>query len=162
MAFLGICHSWTDSQYQWPIFPKFLNLVFCFIIKNTMYFYALPFFQKSVLWVNVLTFYKLQQFQYFAVIFNWSHDAFVSAATADMCFMIHLVCLFMKTHLLALLQGNCLELVHCVFLRKLSACMRNITVFCQHLLWLIKLAILADTNISVKPKYRPIYRSISR
>ena len=30
-------------------------------------------------------------------------DAFVSAATADLCFMVHLVCLFMKTHLQALL-----------------------------------------------------------
>jgi len=56
-------------------------------------------------------------------------DAFVSAATADACSMVHLVCLFMKTHLLALLQDNCLDLVHCAFLRKLSGCMRNITGF---------------------------------
>ena len=37
-------------------------------------------------------------------------DAFVSAATADAYFIIHLVCLFMKTHLLALLQDNYLDL----------------------------------------------------
>jgi len=50
------------------------------------------------------------------------------------------VCLFMKMHLLALVQDNCLELVHCASLRKLSGCVRNITAFCQHLLrpfWLI-------------------------
>jgi len=31
------------------------------------------------------------------------NDAFVSTATADMCFMVNLVRLFMKPHLLALL-----------------------------------------------------------
>jgi len=36
-----------------------------------------------------------------------------------------------------------------------------VTAFCQHLLRLIKSAILADNNISVKPKYQPIYRSVS-
>ena len=36
-------------------------------------------------------------------------DAFVSVATADACSMVHLVCMFMKTHLLALLQNNCLS-----------------------------------------------------
>jgi len=30
-------------------------------------------------------------------------DAFISVVTADTCFMINLVCLFMKPHLLALL-----------------------------------------------------------
>jgi len=30
-------------------------------------------------------------------------DVFVSAAMADACFMVNLVCLFMKTHLLVLL-----------------------------------------------------------
>jgi len=69
--------------------------------------------------------------------------------------MLHLVCLFMKIHLLALLQDNFLVLVHCAFLLKLSGCMWNITAFCQHLLSPIQSAILADTNISVKPKYRP-------
>jgi len=52
--------------------------------------------------------------------------------------MVDRVCMFMKTHLLALLQDNCLDIVHCAFLCKLSACMRNITTFCQHLLRLIK------------------------
>ena len=57
-----------------------------------------------------------------------SDDAFLSAATANMCSMVHLVWLFMKTHLLALLQDNYLDLVRCAFLCKLSACVRNITV----------------------------------
>jgi len=88
-------------------------------------------------------------------------DAFVSAATAEACSMAYLVRLFMKPHLLALLQENCHDFLRCVFLRKLSGCARNITAFCQHLLTPIKSAILADTDISVKPKYWPIYRSIS-
>jgi len=74
---------------------------------------------------------------------------------ADTCFVVHLVCLFMKMHLLALLQGNCLDLVPCTVLRKLSACVRNITAFYQHLLRMIKSAVVADTNILVKPKYHP-------
>ena len=80
---------------------------------------------------------------------------------ADTCSMVHLVCLFMKTHLLALLQENCLDLVHCAFSCKLSGCVRNITAFCQHLLRPIISAVLADTDISVKSKYQPMYRSIS-
>jgi len=36
------------------------------------------------------------------------------------------------------LQDNCLDLVCCAFLRKLSAYMRNITAFCQHFLRPIK------------------------
>jgi len=48
--------------------------------------------------------------------------------------MVYLVCLFMKTHLLVLLQHNCLDLVHCAFSCKLSACVRNITAFCKYLL----------------------------
>ena len=39
-----------------------------------------------------------------------------------------------ETHLLALLQGNCLDLVRCAFLRKLSGRVKNIAEFCQHLL----------------------------
>jgi len=35
-------------------------------------------------------------------------------------------------HLLALLQANCLDLVRCAFLHKLSACVRHITAFCQY------------------------------
>jgi len=55
--------------------------------------------------------------------------------------MVDLVCLFMKMHLVALLRDNCLDLVYCAFLHKLSGCMRNITAFCQYLLRLIKLAV---------------------
>jgi len=80
---------------------------------------------------------------------------FFLAVTADVCTMVHLVCLFMKPHLLALLQDNCLVLVHCALLRKVSERVRNITVFCQHLLKQIKSAVLADTDILAKPKYRP-------
>jgi len=72
--------------------------------------------------------------------------------------MVHLVCLFMKTHLLVLLQDNCL---HCAFLRKLCVCVRNITVFCQHIQRPMKSPALADTLISAKLKHRPIYRLIS-
>jgi len=61
-------------------------------------------------------------------------DGFVSDATANACFMVHLVCLFMKTHPLALLQDSCLDLVRCAFLRKLFGCVRNITASCQKLL----------------------------
>jgi len=57
-------------------------------------------------------------------------DAFISAPMADTYFMVHLVCLFMKMHLLALLQDTCLDLVHSATLRKLSGCVRNITAFC--------------------------------
>jgi len=69
--------------------------------------------------------------------------------------MVHLVCLFVKMLLVALLQDNCLDLVRCAFLHKPSACMRNITEFCQHQQRLIESAVLADTDISVKQKYRP-------
>jgi len=89
-------------------------------------------------------------------------DAFVSVVTAYARSMVNFVCLFMKPHLLALLQDNCLDLVRCGFLRKLYGCVRNITAFCQHLLRPIISAVLADTDISVKSKYRPIYRSISK
>ena len=40
-------------------------------------------------------------------------DAFVLVVMADMCSMVHLACLFVKMHLLALLQDNCLDLVCC-------------------------------------------------
>jgi len=49
------------------------------------------------------------------------------------------------------------DLLRCAFLRKLSVCMRNVAVFCQHLLRPIT-AVLADAGAWVKPKYRPIYR----
>jgi len=48
-----------------------------------------------------------------------------------------------KKNWLELLQDNWLDLVCCAFLRKLSACERNITAFCHHLLKLIKSAIMA-------------------
>jgi len=38
-------------------------------------------------------------------------------------------------------KNNCLDLLHCAFLRKSSACVRNITVFCQLLLRSIKSAV---------------------
>jgi len=43
----------------------------------------------------------------------------------------------------------------------MSGCVKNITAFCQHLLRPIKSAILANIDVSVKPKYRMIYRLIS-
>ena len=39
------------------------------------------------------------------------------------------------------LQDNYHDLLHCAFLRKLPGCVRNITVFCQHILRPIKSAI---------------------
>ena len=110
------------------MFPKFLNLSFCFIIKNIMYNFKIKIYE--------LKFFKLPHFQFCALIlFNLiNDDAFVSAATADTYSMVHLVCLFMKTHLLMLMQDNCPDLVCCAYLSKLTACVRNITTFCQHLL----------------------------
>jgi len=73
----------------------------------------LTFFSKtSKIRIYLLKFFKLWRFQYFAMILInlINDDAFVSAATADAYFIIHLVCLFMKTHLLALLQDNYLDL----------------------------------------------------
>jgi len=47
-----------------PIFPKFLNLVFCFIVKNMMYFMPYLFFKTLKIRIYKLEFLKLQQFQY--------------------------------------------------------------------------------------------------
>jgi len=47
-----------------PIFPKFLNLVICFIIKNIMYFMPYIFFKNLKIRIYKLKFLKLQQFQY--------------------------------------------------------------------------------------------------
>ena len=60
------------------------------------------------------------------MIFNCliNDDDFVSAAMADVCSMVHLLCLCKKTHLLALLQDNCLDLLCCAFLHKLSGFVR--------------------------------------
>jgi len=49
---------------------------------------------------------------------NLIDDVFALAAMADMSYMVHLVCLFMKMHLPALLQDNCLDLICCAFLHK--------------------------------------------
>jgi len=89
-----------------------------------------------------------------------SNDAFVSAATADACSMVNLVCLFVKPHMLRCCKITVLHAL-LFFLLKLSEYVRNITAFCQHLLRSIKLANLADTDISVKPKYQLIYQLIS-
>jgi len=47
-----------------PILPNFLNLVFCFIIKNVMYFMPYLFFKNLKISIYKLKFLKLQQFQY--------------------------------------------------------------------------------------------------
>jgi len=47
-----------------PIFPKFLNLVFCFIIKTMMYFMPYLFFKTLKIKIYKLGFLNLQQFQY--------------------------------------------------------------------------------------------------
>jgi len=47
-----------------PIFPKFLNLVFYFIIKNMMYFMPYLFFKTLQIRIYELQFLKLQLFQY--------------------------------------------------------------------------------------------------
>ena len=88
-------------------------------------------------------------------------DASVLAAMADACSMVHLVCLLMKMHLLALLQESCLDLVHYAFLHKLAGCVRNITAFCQHLLRPIKSAVLADTDDIGKTKISARYIGLS-
>jgi len=56
------------------------------------------------------------------------NEAFVLSSMADSCSMVNLVCLFMKMHLLSLLQDNCLDMFRCAFLHKLSGCVRNISV----------------------------------
>jgi len=91
-------------------------------------------------------------------------NAFVSAAMADVWSMVDLVCFFYE-NAPASISARYLDLVHCAYLHKLSACMRTIIAFYQHLLRLIiKSAVLAD--ILVKPKYRPdisarpVYQSI--
>jgi len=47
-----------------PIFPKFLNLVFCFIIKNMMCFVLYLFIKALKIKIYELELLKLQQFQY--------------------------------------------------------------------------------------------------
>jgi len=76
---------------------------------------------------------------------------------ADACSMVHLVYLFMKTYLLALLQDNYLDLVQCAFLCKLSACERTIIVFCQHL----KISRFSQCRYICKPQiqWKPLDRT---
>ena len=73
--------------------------------------------------------------------------------TTDARSLVNLVCIIMKPHLLALLQDNCLDLVRCAFLRKLSGCVRNITAFCLLLLRPIISAVLADADIYRQNRY---------
>jgi len=47
-----------------PIFPKFVSLVFCFIIKNMMFFMPYLFFKTLKIRIYELEFLKLLQFQY--------------------------------------------------------------------------------------------------
>ena len=143
---------------------KTFKSCFLLIIKNIL---CLSFFQKlqksELKYSNCSNFNILLWF----LINLINDDTFVWAATTDACSTVHLVCLFTKTHLLALLQDNCLDLLCCTFLRKFSVWMRNITAFYQHLMRPIKSSVLTDTNILAKPKYWPIisarsiYRSIS-
>ena len=46
------------------IFPRFLNFVFCFIIKNSMYFMPCHFFKNLKIRIYKLKVLKSQQFQY--------------------------------------------------------------------------------------------------
>jgi len=120
--------------------------------------YSIPYLFPKTLKIRIyeLKLFKLQQFRYFAMWFFINvinDDALVSAVMANACFMVHLVWLFMKTHQKTLLQDSCLDLVRCAFLRKLSRCVRNIIAFGQHLL--NQLAVLANTDISMKLKYQP-------
>jgi len=43
-----IGHSCNDSQYWLLTFTKFLNLVFCFIIKNIVIYYMTYLFIKNL------------------------------------------------------------------------------------------------------------------
>jgi len=76
------------------------------------------------------------------------------------CSMVHLVCLFRKTHLLALLQDNCLELLRCAFLQ--VVCMREeYNSALSTPTEADKIGCFGRYRYIGKPKYRPIYRSIS-
>ena len=77
-------------------------------------------------------------------------DAFLLAATADACTMVHLVSLFMKPNLLALLQDNCLDVVHVLSLVQ-GVWMREE----YNSVLSTPAEADADTDISAKPKYRP-------
>jgi len=47
-----------------PIVPKFLNIGFCFIIKNMMHFMPYLFLKNLKIRIDKLKYLKLQQFQY--------------------------------------------------------------------------------------------------
>jgi len=152
-----------------PIFPKFFILISAWL-STILCIVCLTFSSKtSKIRIYELKFSNSSNFNILLwFLINLINDgAVVLAATTDTCSMVYLVCLFIKPYLLALLQDNCLDFRCCAFLSKLSGCVRNITAFCQHLLRPIKSAILADTDISAKPKYRmitsakPIYWPIS-
>jgi len=114
------------DQQLVPIYPTFFLLHYQ---KYNVFYLFFKNLKNQDLWA------KIFQIAAISISINLiNDDAFVSATMADACSMVHLVCLSMKTHLLALQQDSCLDLVRCAFLHKLSACMRNIKAFCQHLL----------------------------
>ena len=131
-GFLGADTSADISANYGLIADTDISKIFksCFLLHDqNNVFYALPFFEKLqksgfMRWnfSNCSNFNILPRF----LIYLINDDNFVSAVTANVCSMVHPVCLFMKTLLLALLQYNCLDLVCCAFLCKLSTCVRNI------------------------------------
>jgi len=76
-------------------------------------------------------------------------DAFVSVVTADARSMVNLVCVYETAP--DSVVARCL-LAQVVWMRE------EYNSVCQLLLRPIISAVLADTDISVKPKYRPIYQ----
>ena len=133
-----IGHSWTDTQY----FQNFL-ILFSASLSKILCILCLTFFSKTskirIYQLKVSTRRNFNILIWFLINLI-DDDAFALAAKADACSMVHLVCLIMKMHLLALLQDNCLDLLCCAFLSKLSGCVRNITAFWPHLLRLINRA----------------------
>ena len=153
MLLLWVLYAWNiliySEMHQWSL------VTYCFhriwwdrmTINDKLKFSASIVYKLYIgIWTLFHTFNIMQDFNIvlWLLINLINDDTFVLAAMANMCTMVHLFCLFMKTHLLALLLDNCPDLVCYAFLCKLSACMRNITAFCQHLLRPTKLAILAD------------------
>jgi len=74
---------------------------------------------------------------------------------ADAFSMVDLVCVFMKTYLVALLQDNCLDLVHCAFLRQVVYICEEYNSILSTPTKADLINLLANTNISVKPTYHP-------
>jgi len=50
--------------------PKIFKFVFCFIVKNVMCFMPYLFSRTSKIRIYELKYFKLQQFQYIAMVFN--------------------------------------------------------------------------------------------